>query len=284
MEVNVNERRTILVVDDEEVIRDILRIHLEREGYKVLTSKNGLDAIEALEKDDVSLVITDIKMPKLDGFEVLEHTRKNYSYVPVVMLTGYIDVNLAVDAMKMGSFHYLTKPVRKRELIATVKEALKKNDADKELESFQVSQLYILAEGGLVIYHKDLGSVSKFDSDIFGSMLTAVRMFIDHSFDSNEVGDKMFEYGNSKILIEEGDGFFLVVIGEGHDITQVKGRMMRTVKRIKRKYGDEIISWGGSTEVFSQIENELAGLLERENPSEGKEQNLDSPGLVNEES
>ncbi|MEE9116435.1 MAG: hypothetical protein V3U09_06005, partial [Thermoplasmata archaeon] len=196
----------------------------------------------------------------------------------------YIDVNLAVNAMKMGSFHYLTKPVRKKELIATVKQALKKTDTDKELESFQVSQLYVLAEGGLVIYHRDIGSVSRLDSDIFGSMLTAVRMFIDHSFDSYESEDKMFEYGNSKILIEEGDGFFLVVIGEGHDITQLKGRMKRTVKRIKRKYGDEIISWGGSTEVFSQIENELVDLLEEENPSEGKEQNLVPPGLVNEES
>ncbi|MCK5292384.1 MAG: response regulator [Thermoplasmata archaeon] len=274
MELNEKEQKTILVVDDEEVIRDTLRIHLEKEGYRVVTSKNGKDAIEALEEDEVSLVITDIKMPKLDGFGVLEHTRKHYSYVPVVMLTGYIDVNLAVDAMRMGSFHYLTKPVRKKELIATVEDALKKTDTERELESFRVSQLYILAEGGLVIYHKDVNSVSKFDSDIFGSMLTAVRMFIDHSFDSNENDDKMFEYGNSKILIEEGEEFFLVVIGEGRDIMLIKERMKKTVKRVERNYGDEIASWRGGTEVFADIENELHELLEMENLGGESDQNL----------
>lgn len=274
MELNEKEKKTILVVDDEEVIRDTLRIHLEKEGYRVITSNDGLDAIVTLKRDDVSLVITDIKMPKLDGFGVLEHTRKNYSYVPVVMLTGYIDVNLAVEAMKMGSFHYLTKPVRKKELIATVEDALNKTDGERDSESFQISQLYVLAEGGLVIYHKDMGSVSRFDSDIFGSMLTAVRMFIDHSFDSNEGDGKMFEYGNSKILIEEGEEFFLVVIGEGRDIMLIKEKMKKTVKRVERSYGDEIASWRGNTEAFAEIENELDELLEMENLGEESEQDL----------
>ncbi len=274
MELNEKIRKTILVVDDEEVIRDTLRIHLEKEGYRVVTSENGLDALEALKEDEVSLVITDIKMPKLDGFGVLEHARKNYGYVPVVMLTGYIDVELAVDAMKMGSFHYLTKPVRKKELIATVEDALKKTDSERELESFHVSQLYILADGGLVIYHKDIDSVSTFDSDIFGSMLTAVRMFIDHSFDSDEGDGKMFEYGNSKILIEEGEDFFLVVIGEGRDIMLIKEKMKKTVKRVERNYGNEIASWRGGTEVFADIESELDELLEMENLGEESEQNL----------
>lgn len=264
--------RKILVVDDEENIRDTIRIHLEREGYGVLTSEDGRDAVKTLKTNDVSLIITDIKMPRLNGFGLLDYARENYSYIPVVMLTGYIDVDMAVDAMKKGTFHYLTKPVKKRDLISVVEDALTKAQSVREMESFRISQVYLLAEGGKVIFHKDLASPSRFDSDIYGSMLTAVSMFIDDSFEKSGSEEKAFEHGDSKILIEEGNGVFLVAIGEGRGTSSVRKMMKRDLKGIERRFGHVIGSWNGDVDEFEGVETELAGLLDWGKATNGKAQ------------
>lgn len=264
MEVNRNRKKTVLVVDDEKDVRETLRMQLEDGEFKVMTAKDGEDAIDALKRHDISLVIADIKMPKLDGFGLLNHIREYYSFIPVIMLTGYIDVDIAVDAMKKGSFDYITKPVRRNELIATVNDVLMKSERAKDTQSFQVSQVYLLTEGVTVIFHKDLSMSSRFDSDIFGSMLTAVRMFIEDSFHKSGKEAKSFEYGNSRILIEDGDGFFLAAIGEGEDTTFARSKMKRAIKRIERKYGDTIPTWLGDMEVFEEIEIEFADLLSTE--------------------
>lgn len=262
MQVNENGPRTILVVDDEETIRDLARIHLEREGYRVLTAENGMEAIDVLQNQDVSLIITDIKMPKLNGFGLLDYTKEHYSFIPVIMLTGYIDVDLAVDSMKKGTFHYLTKPFKKQELLAVVADALRDAEHTKKMSFFTVSRVYLLSDGGTLICHKDLSTASKFDSDIFGSMLTAVRMFIDDSFDRTGEEAKGFEYGDSRILIEEGNGFFLVVVGVGEKSSVVREKMRRTVKGIEEKYGSLISSWKGDIDALVGIEAQLTELLE----------------------
>ncbi len=254
--------RTILVVDDEDFVRDTLRIHLERAGYRVVTADDGEDAIEALKAHDISLIITDIKMPGIDGFGVLSYVEQNYSFLPVVMLTGYVDVEVGVAAMTRGACDYVAKPVGKKELIATVERALGEVESAREKESFQLSGVYLLTDGGKLIHHKAVASRSESDSDIFGSMLTAVRMFIEDSFHKPNREVKSFEYGDSKILMEEGEGFFLVAVGEGEDTGSMRREMRRTVRRIENRYGDSILKWSGSVDELGDIEGEFGDLIE----------------------
>lgn len=260
--------RTILVVDDEDFVRDTLRIHLERAGYRVVTAHDGEGAIEVLKAHDISLIITDIKMPGVDGFGVLSYVQQNYSFLPVVMLTGYIDVEVGVAAMKRGAYDYVAKPVGKKELISTVARAFEEVESARERESFQLSGVYLLTDGGKLIHHKAVASRSESDSDIFGSMLTAVRMFIEDSFHKPNHEVKSFEYGDSKILMEEGEGFFLVAVGEGDDTGFVRREMRRTVRRIENRYGDSILKWSGSVDELGDIEGEFGDLIEERRDDE----------------
>src|SRR3970282_2652704 len=107
------QRRSIFVIDDEEPIRKVLNTHLSKEGYTVIQSKGGPSAFDLLRDSYFDLLICDITMPEVDGMNVLEFVKQNFSTVPVVMLTGLTDISIAVDVMKKGAFVYVMKPVRK---------------------------------------------------------------------------------------------------------------------------------------------------------------------------
>jgi FixJ family two-component response regulator len=260
------EAKRILVVDDDWDVRTLLRILLEQDGYAVVTAEDGERAIEALRTEDVDAVVTDIKMPNLDGFGLLEHITGRYRFLPVIMLTGYVDVDMAVEAMKGGSVDYVTKPIRRAELMAALEEALGKAEREKAKEAFRVSQVYLLADGGKLIFSKDLTGGSAYDPDVFSSMLTAVRMFIKDSFRGEGSEVKSFEYGDYRIVLEDGEGFFLVVIGRGRGTGHLRDEMRRIIERIEASHGHAISSWQGDVEVFDDIETQLARLLAGEAP------------------
>ncbi len=111
---------TILVVDDEKNTREGLRWALENSSVSVLTAANGLEALEVLQQQPVDLVITDLRMPELDGMELLRRIRKDFPDLPVVILTGHGTIENAVDAMKEGATDYLVKPVNLDELSLVV--------------------------------------------------------------------------------------------------------------------------------------------------------------------
>jgi len=115
--------RKILVVDDERDILMLVRITLEAEGYEVVTATNGLEAIERIKADKPDLLVTDVMMPEMDGFEVLDSLKKNIETqtMPVIMLTARTDARDMFRAWDMGTSIYLTKPFRPRELVAAVK-------------------------------------------------------------------------------------------------------------------------------------------------------------------
>ncbi|MBX2813173.1 MAG: sigma-54 dependent transcriptional regulator [Myxococcales bacterium] len=115
--------QTILVVDDEANIRKVLSALLGREGYKVLTASDGEGAWELLDSARVDVVLTDLRMPGVDGMQLLKRVIKRYRGLPVVMLTAHGTVDTAVDAMKLGAFDYLTKPFDKEELQASIRKA-----------------------------------------------------------------------------------------------------------------------------------------------------------------
>ncbi|MGA9405819.1 MAG: sigma-54 dependent transcriptional regulator [Bacteroidota bacterium] len=121
-----NTTASILVVDDEKGFRDMLTAILGPEGYSIATAGNGVEAINAVQNSFFDLVLLDVKMPNVDGMEVLHFIKDNYVDTQVIMLTGVDDVRIAVECMKLGAFHYLTKPYSADELIALIARALER--------------------------------------------------------------------------------------------------------------------------------------------------------------
>ncbi len=99
---------TILVVDDEKNYLLVLSAVLEEEGYEVLTTVSGLEALEIQKSSDLDLVLTDMKMPGMDGIELLEQIKANDPELPVIMMTAHGTVDKAVEAMQKGAYSYTT--------------------------------------------------------------------------------------------------------------------------------------------------------------------------------
>lgn len=117
----------ILVVDDEDSIRKTLREILEMEDYEVLEAKDGIDALAKVKQFKFDLVISDIKMPKMDGVDLLEKIHLLYPELPVIMISGHGDIDLAVDTVKKGAFDYIAKPPDLNRLLITIRNAIDKS-------------------------------------------------------------------------------------------------------------------------------------------------------------
>ncbi len=120
-------KTTILVVDDEDNVRKFLQRMLEEAGYGVVTAANGYEALDMMPQTNVSLVLLDIMMPGIDGFQVLNLIREK-SDVPVIMLTGRVEVTPLRDALDLGADDYVRKPFNNRELLARIKAKLRRVD------------------------------------------------------------------------------------------------------------------------------------------------------------
>jgi len=117
-------RQNILIVDDEDIARSNMTHVLRKDGYECRSAENGLAALEILAKEDIDLIISDLKMDHMDGLELLTEVSHSYPEIPVIMVTGFATVNSAVQAMKSGAAYYLGKPVNLDELRKTVREVL----------------------------------------------------------------------------------------------------------------------------------------------------------------
>lgn len=123
----------ILVVDDEKSMRDILQIFLGNEGYSVSVASNGKAAIEDVKKDIFDLIITDMKMPKASGLDLLKSTKQISPDTIVVIITAFGSTDSAVEAMKLGAYDYLQKPFQMDEIRLVVKNALEKQELRKDV-------------------------------------------------------------------------------------------------------------------------------------------------------
>ncbi len=127
---------TILVVEDENIARKNLEHILKKEGYEIVSVDNGEKALALLKKQTFDLVVTDFKMEKVDGLQVLEQSRALHPLTEVIMITGYATVDLAVHSMKTGAFYYIAKPYKIDEVRQIVREALIKRSL--QLENLQL--------------------------------------------------------------------------------------------------------------------------------------------------
>ncbi len=127
-----DKKPSILIVDDDRIILDSLSEFIRVEGYDVDTAQSLKEATQMLEGQSIDLVITDVNMPGGNGFELLHLVRKRFSDVGIIMLTGYGTIESAVEAIKMGAFDYLTKPVVDEELKVCIERAIAQQAVLKE--------------------------------------------------------------------------------------------------------------------------------------------------------
>jgi len=122
----------ILIIDDEKNYLLILEAILEEEGYTVTALGDPVMAMTYLEESEVDVVITDMKMPGMTGQEVLESVRRHHPHIPVMIMTAFGTIDRAVEAMKSGSFDYITKPFSNDEILLSVRKALKLSHAERQ--------------------------------------------------------------------------------------------------------------------------------------------------------
>ncbi len=126
------DREKILVIDDEDSIRSLSVDILEKLQYHVRTASNGQEGILLFEKEKFDLILTDVKMPKMDGLDVIRHVRSKNNEVPIIIITGYGTLDIAIKSLRLGAQGFLLKPFTPSELIGSVAEALEKTRLLKE--------------------------------------------------------------------------------------------------------------------------------------------------------
>lgn len=126
----------ILVVDDERLIRNVIREYLENEKYEVVEAENGFDALRVLETNRVDLIILDIMMPRMDGFETLKEIRKTKD-TPVIMLSAMKEEEDKLSGFNLGVDDYITKPFSPKELVARVKAHLKRTNGKENAYTYK---------------------------------------------------------------------------------------------------------------------------------------------------
>ena len=124
---------SILIVDDEKSMREILEMFLKGEGYGVAVAENGEKAIEALKKDIFDLIITDMKMPKISGLDLLIQAKQVAPSTAVVIITAFGSTESAVEAMKLGAYDYIQKPFQMDDIRLVVKNAIEKQKLQKDV-------------------------------------------------------------------------------------------------------------------------------------------------------
>lgn len=116
----------LLVIDDEESARKVLKISLESDGYTVFTAEDGPSGLDILARENPSIVLTDIRMPGMDGIEVLRKVKEQRDEVEVIVFTGHGDMNLAIQALQLEASDFILKPIDDKRLTLAVRHAEEK--------------------------------------------------------------------------------------------------------------------------------------------------------------
>lgn len=127
----------VMIVDDEEDIVELMSETLDNWGYHAITAKDGEEALEKFQESPVDLVVTDLRLPKMDGVQLLDKIKDIDESTEVIVFTGYPQVNSAIDAMKNGAFDYLIKPVDLDELKLKIERGLEKKNMGKSIKTLK---------------------------------------------------------------------------------------------------------------------------------------------------
>ncbi len=143
----------ILIVDDEELICRLLAQKLTSEGYSCVTAHSGREALSRFYKDTFSLIISDIKMPEMDGIELLKRVRSLNPKMMVIMVTAYPEIDLAVEAMRLGAYDFIIKPADLELILLSVRKALDKKRLEEELEAYHKNLERLVEERTAKLQH-----------------------------------------------------------------------------------------------------------------------------------
>jgi len=129
----MEQRSSILIVDDEESIRVSLKSLFEKENYKAETANSSSMALEKLDKSNFDLILTDIMMDEQTGIDLLKTVKNNYSSTAVLLMTGYASMETAIEAVRLGALDYLIKPISKETLLFNISRCLEINKAKNQI-------------------------------------------------------------------------------------------------------------------------------------------------------
>src|SRR5262245_54881090 len=127
----------ILVADDERSMRELLAITLHQAGYDVTLAEGGQMAVDALSRESFDLVVTDLRMHKMDGLAVLRAVREHCPTTVVIVITAFASTETAVEAMKLGAYDYITKPFKLEEIRLTIAKALERKRLQDENQALR---------------------------------------------------------------------------------------------------------------------------------------------------
>jgi len=134
----------VLVVDDDVVIRDLLSEILSRWGWEVVCVDNGRKGLDKYQEEDFTLLISDVRMPVMDGLTMLENIRVKDKRIPIIIITAYPSVDSAVESLDKGADYYLVKPINMNDLKAKVNKCLEKITIQKKINRLQALNRIIL--------------------------------------------------------------------------------------------------------------------------------------------
>ncbi|WP_375578488.1 sigma-54 dependent transcriptional regulator [Marivirga tractuosa] len=145
----MNKGKKLLIVDDDPSFNEMLCNYLLRNNYEVESAHSAQSALELLKKHAFDLVLTDFRLPKMNGLELIEVIKKDQSQTPVILITNYADIRTAVQSIKLGAFEFVNKPVNPDELLKTIEKALEskskpKNSDTKPNKAFTQNKQYII--------------------------------------------------------------------------------------------------------------------------------------------
>lgn len=187
-------KERILIVDDSGTTLEVLQRNLTAEGYQVFTAPGVAEAVEILEGTALDLVITDLKMPKVSGLDLVRHVRENFKDTEVMMITGYPSIEGAVNAIKTGAEEFLAKPFTDEELLSAVQRALDK---------LKVRRSGRTALGHVVPAHKGFIGHSRVMQDVFvaigkGASTSATVLITGESGTGKELAARAIHYGGPR--------------------------------------------------------------------------------------
>ncbi|MCD6292572.1 MAG: response regulator [Deltaproteobacteria bacterium] len=159
-----NDKKLILIVDDEEDIRDILSETLENLDFEHIKACDGEEAITLLNQhhDTIDAVICDLKMPKVSGDQVIAHGTQHYPLIPIIILTGFAQLDMALDHIRLGAFDYMTKPFRVKELQLLLNRALEFRQLQEDKIAYQNTLEIRIEEATQALHNRVVQTVSSF--------------------------------------------------------------------------------------------------------------------------
>jgi CheY-like chemotaxis protein len=231
-------KHKILVVDDEQNIREIIKDLLQMRGYDVTIAVDGSDALDKMKYEEFALYILDVYMPRLNGLELMKKIKEQYPLAVIIITTGYSSINGALNAIRSGAFHYITKPINGDELFSVVDKGMKhyvdlSNNVEKPIPEADVSM-----------------------TDLFSGVL--LRGFsIEDKIDFEDLAYRKEYFPNETIETDDADGGIIFV--ESGELSVYFGEIIVEKLTAGKSWGEE--TFIPSNTIFTKLVAESESLI-----------------------